>query len=135
MEQKEKETRLLIVADLNRLIASNDNTIAKSKDSMEEDLFTKLPWEIEKWYKATNKNRIYSGMIEHIETEMILSDFNDSIEKYISKMIEYYKRMLLSGRLMTSSTSMIHNLCSLWVSESLQDVIKDLEWIYSKHIK
>lgn len=135
MEQKEKETRLLIVADLNRLIASNDNTIAKSNDSMEEDLFTKLPWEIERWYKATNKNRIYSGMIEHIETEMILSDFNDSIEKYISKMIEYYKRMLLSGRLMTSSTSMIHNLCSLWVSESLQDVIKDLEWIYSKHIK
>lgn len=135
MKQKEKETRLLIVADLNRLIASNDNTIAKSKDSMEEDLFTKLPWEIERWYKATNKNRIYSGMIEHIETEMILSDFNDSIEKYISKMIEYYKRMLLSGRLMTSSTSMIHNLCSLWVSESLQDVIKDLEWIYSKHIK
>lgn len=60
MEQK--ETRLLIVADLNRLIASNDNTIAKSKDSMDEDLFTKLPWEIERWYKATNKNRIYSGM-------------------------------------------------------------------------
>lgn len=135
MEQKEKETRLLIVADLNRLIASNDNTIAKSKDIMDEDLFTKLPWEIERWYKATNKNRIYSGMIEHIETEMILSDFNDSIEKYISKMIEYYKRMLLSGRLMTSSTSMIHNLCSLWVSESLQDVIRELEWIYSIHIK
>ena len=135
MEQKEKETRLLIVADLNRLIASNDNTIAKSKDIMDEDLFAKLPWEIERWYKATNKNRIYSGMVEHIETEVILSDFNDSIEKYINKMIEYYKRMLLSGRLMTSSTSMIHNLCSLWVSESLQDVIRDLEWIYSKHIK
>lgn len=133
MEQKEKETRLLIVADLNRLIASNDNTIAKSKDSMEEDLFTQLPWEIERLYKATNKKRIYSGMVEHIETD--LSDFNDSIEKYISKMIEYYKRMLLNGRLMTSSTSMMHNLCSLWVSESLQDVIKDLEWIYSKCIK
>ena len=133
MEQKEKETRLLIVADLNRLIASNDNTITKSKDIMDEDLFTKLPWEIERWYKATNKKRIYSGMVEHIETD--LSDFNDSIEKYITNMTEYYKRMLLNGRLVTSSTSMMHNLCSLWVSESLQDVIKDLEWIYSKHIK
>ena len=133
MEQKEKETRLLIVADLNRLIASNDNTIAKSKNSMEEESFTKLPWETERWYNATNKNRIYTSMVEHIETD--LSDFNDSIEKYISKMIDYYKRTLLSGRLMTSSTSMMHNLCSLWVSESLQDVIRDLEWIYSKHIK
>ena len=133
MEQKEKETRLLIVADLNRLIASNDKSIAQSKDSMEKDMFTKLPCEIDRWYKATNKKRIYSGMIEHIETD--LSDFNDSIEKYISKMIEYYKRMLLSGRLMTSSTSMMHNLCSLWVSESLQDVIRELEWIYSVYIK
>ena len=130
---EEKETRLLIVADLNRLIASNDKTIANSKDTMEKDMFTKLPYEIDRWYKATSKNRIYSGMVEHIETD--LSDFNDSIEKYISNMIEYYKRMLLSGRLMTSSTSMMHNLCSLWVSESLQDVIRDLEWIYSKHIK
>ena len=130
---EEKETRLLIVADLNRLIAFNDNTITKSKDNMEDDMFTILPWEIERWYKATSKNRIYSGMVEHIETD--LSDFNDSIEKYISNMIEYYKRMLLNGRLVTSSTSMMHNLCSLWVSESLQDVIRDLEWIYSKHIK
>lgn len=130
---EEKETRLLIVADLNRLITSNDKTIAQSKDTMEKDMFTKLPYEIDRWYKATSKNRIYSGMVEHIETD--LSDFNDSIEKYISNMIDYYKRMLLSGRLMTSSTSMMHNLCSLWVSESLQDVIRDLEWIYSKHIK
>jgi hypothetical protein len=130
---EEKETRLLIVADLNRLIASNDKTIVQSKDSMEKDMFTKLPCEIDRWYKATNKKRIYSGMIEHIETD--LSDFNDSIEKYISKMIEYYKRMLLSGRLVTSSTSMMHNLCSLWVSESLQDVIRELEWIYSVYIK
>ena len=133
MEQKEKETRLLIVADLNRLIASNDKTIVQSKDSMEKDMFTKLPYEIDRWYKATSKNRIYASMVEHIETD--LSDFNDSIEKYISNMIYYYKRMLLSGRLMTSSTSMMHNLCSLWVSESLQDVIRELEWIYSKHIK
>ena len=130
---EEKETRLLIVADLNRLIASNDKTIVQSKDSMEKDMFTKLPYEIDRWYKATSKNRIYASMVEHIETD--LSDFNDSIEKYISNMIYYYKRMLLSGRLMTSSTSMMHNLCSLWVSESLQDVIRELEWIYSKHIK
>ena len=133
MEQKEKETRLLIVTDLNKLIASNDDIITKSKVSMEEDLFFKLPWEIERWYKATNENRIYSGMVEYIKTE--LSIYNDSIEKYISEITEYYKSQLLNGRLMTSSTSMMHNLCSLWESESLQNVIRNLEWIYSKHIK
>ena len=100
---------------------------------MNEDLFFKLPWEIERWYKATNENRIYSGMVEHIKTE--LSIYNDSIEKYISEITEYYKKQLLNGRLMTSSTSMMHNLCSLWASESLQNVIRNLEWIYSKHIK
>ena len=133
MEQKEKETRLLIVTDLNKLIASNDDIITKSKVSMQEDLFAKLPWEIERWYKATNENRIYSGMVEYIKTE--LSIYNDSIEKYISEITEYYKSQLLNGRLMTSSTSMMHNLCSLWESESLQNVIRNLEWIYSKHIK
>ena len=133
MEQKEKETRLLIVTDLNKFIASNDDIITKSKVSMNEDLFAKLPWEIERWYKATNENRIYSGMVEHIKTE--LSIYNDSVEKYISEITEYYKKQLLNGRLMTSSTSMMHNLCSLWASESLQNVIRNLEWIYSKHIK
>ena len=133
MEQKEKETRLLIVSDLNKFIASNDDIITKSRGSMVDDLFAKLPWEIERWYKATNENRIYSGMVEHIKTE--LSIYNDSIEKYISEITEYYKKQLLNGRLMTSSTSMMHNLCSLWANESLQNVIKNLEWIYSKHIK
>ena len=133
MKQKEKEMRLLIVADLNKLIASNDNIIAKSRGSMEEDLFTRLPWEIERWYKATNENRIYSDMIEVIKSYS--NDFDYSIEDYISEMIEYYKRQLLNGRLVTSSTSMMHNLCSLWASESLQDVIKNLEGIYSKHVK
>lgn len=133
MEQKEKETRLLIVTDLNKFIASNDDIITKSRGSMVDDLFAKLPWEIERWYKATNENRIYSGMVEHIKTE--LSIYNDSIEKYISEITEYYKKQLLNGRLMTSSTSMMHNLCSLWASESLQNVIRNLEWIYSKHIK
>lgn len=133
MEQKEKETRILIVTDLNKLIASNDDIITKSRGSMVDDLFDKLPWEIERWYKATNENRIYSGMVEHIRTE--LSIYNDSIEKYISEITEYYKKQLLNGRLMTSSTSMMHNLCSLWASESLQNVIRNLEWIYSKHIK
>ena len=133
MEQKEKETRLLIVTDLNMFITFNDDIITKSKVSMEEDLFTKLPWEIERWYKATNENRIYSGMVEHIKTE--LSIYNDSIEKYISEIIEYYTRQLLNSSLMKSSTSMMHNLCSLWENESLQNVIRNLEWIYSKHIK
>ena len=133
MEQKEKEIRLLIVTDLNKFIASNDDIITKSRGSMVDDLFAKLPWEIERWYKATNENRIYSGMVELIKTE--LSIYNDSIEKYISEITEYYKKQLLNGRLMTSSTSMMHNLCSLWASESLQNVIRNLEWIYSKHIK
>ena len=133
MEQKEKETRLLIVSDLNKFIASNDDIITKSKVSMQEDLFAKLPWEIERWYKATNENRIYSGMVEYIKTELSID--NDSIEKCISEITEYYKSQLLNGRLMTSSTSMMHNLCSLWESESLQNVIRNLEWIYSKHIK
>ena len=92
----EKETRLLIVADLNRLIASNDKTIANSKDTMEKDMFTKLPYEIDRWYKATSKNRIYSGMVEHIETD--LSDFNDSIEKIIYLIISQNMCKFMSDR-------------------------------------
>lgn len=125
MEKKtNKENQLLVIANLKGYCDTNDNIIKGAKDAIDKDLITQLAWNAERVYKAMLENHELNDIIECIE---IMCEEQD-VKAYLSSLIEMYTNKLTKGRIVSSSTSMMHNLCSLWGSEVAQEMLKKLEW-------
>lgn len=125
MEKKtNKENQLLVIANLKGYRDTNDNVIKGAKKAMDEDFLTRLAWDAERMYKAMLKNHELNDIIESIEN---MTEEED-VKTYLSRLIDMYTDKLTKGRIVSTSTSMMHNLCSLWGSEVAQEMLNKLEW-------
>lgn len=125
MEKKtNKENQLLVIANLNGYRETNNNIIKGAKKAIDDDFLTRLAWDAERVYKAMLENHELNDIIDTIE---IMCGEQD-VKAYLSRLIEMYTDKLTKGRIVSTSTSMMHNLCSLWGSEVAQEMLKKLEW-------
>lgn len=118
------ENQLLVIANLNGYRDTNDNIIKGAKKAIDEDFLTRLAWDAERVYKAMLENHELNDIIENIEN---MTEGED-VKAYLSRLINMYTDKLTKGRIVSTSTSMMHNLCSLWGSEVAQEMLKKLEW-------
>lgn len=106
---------------IEKLIAKNNAELKTYKDYLNENYVFNFDSVAERVFKLERKNNVLNN---------ILSVFNDENNKNpndsLERLRERYRIDLTTRTLMSSSTNILANLASLWISECKQNIIADL---------
>lgn len=104
------------------------------KDDMEHitaNIRFHLPFRAESAYIASYKIATYKTILEELLDALTIQEIESVLSKYIAE----YTARLTKGCLVQSSTQMMHNLCSLWISKANQDLLERFETQYKFAVK